>query len=89
MNGSGTLTIEAGRENGAVKVRISDTGPGIDPEVSQRIFDPFFTTKDPGQGTGLGLHTVHTIVTRSGGDIAVESSSSGTTFTLSFPTVDE
>jgi len=89
MNGSGTLTIEAGRENGAVNVRISDTGPGIDPEVSQRIFDPFFTTKDPGQGTGLGLHTVHTIVTRSGGDISVESSSSGTTFTLSFPTVDE
>ena len=89
MSGSGTLTIEAGREDGAVIVRISDTGPGIDPEVSQRIFDPFFTTKDPGQGTGLGLHTVHTIVTRSGGDISVDSSSSGTTFTLSFPTVGE
>jgi signal transduction histidine kinase len=89
MNGSGTLTIEAGREDGAVKVRISDTGPGISPDVSQRIFDPFFTTKDPGQGTGLGLHTVHTIVTRSGGDISVDSSSSGTTFTLSFPTVEE
>jgi signal transduction histidine kinase len=88
MSGSGTLTIEAGREDGAVIVRISDTGPGIDPEVSQRIFDPFFTTKAPGQGTGLGLHTVHTIVTRSGGDISVDSSSSGTTFTLSFPTVD-
>jgi signal transduction histidine kinase len=88
MNGSGTLTIEAGRENGAVNVRISDTGPGIDPDVSQRIFDPFFTTKDPGQGTGLGLHTVHTIVTRTGGDISVESSSSGTTFTLSFPSVE-
>jgi len=88
MSGSGTLTIEAGREDGAVIVRISDTGPGIDPEVSQRIFDPFFTTKAPGQGTGLGLHTVHTIVTRSGGDISVDSSSSGTTFTLSFPTAD-
>jgi signal transduction histidine kinase len=89
MNGSGTLTIEAGREAGAVKVRISDTGPGISPDVSQRIFDPFFTTKDPGQGTGLGLHTVHTIVTRSGGDISVESSSSGTTFTLTFPTIED
>jgi signal transduction histidine kinase len=89
MSGSGTLTIEAGREDGAVIVRISDTGPGIDPEVTQRIFDPFFTTKAPGQGTGLGLHTVHTIVTRSGGDISVDSSSSGTTFTLSFPTVTE
>ena len=89
MSGSGTLTIEAAREDGAVIVKISDTGPGIDPEVSQRIFDPFFTTKEPGQGTGLGLHTVHTIVTRSGGDISVDSSSSGTTFTLSFPSVEE
>jgi signal transduction histidine kinase len=89
MDGSGTLTIEAAKENGAVMVRISDTGPGIDPEVRQRIFDPFFTTKDPGQGTGLGLHTVHTIVTRSGGDISVDSSSSGTTFTLSFPSVED
>ena len=88
MSGSGTLKIEAEREDGAVIVRISDTGPGIDPEVSQRIFDPFFTTKAPGQGTGLGLHTVHTIVTRSGGDISVDSSSSGTTFTLSFPSVE-
>ena len=85
MNGSGRLTIAAARDKGAVTVRISDTGPGIDAEVKERIFDPFFTTKDPGQGTGLGLHTVHTIVNRSGGEISVDSGSSGTTFTLTFP----
>ena len=85
MDGSGTLTIGAALEDGTVVVRISDTGPGIDPEVQRRIFDPFFTTKAPGQGTGLGLHTVHTIVTRSGGKISVDSGSSGTTFTLRFP----
>jgi signal transduction histidine kinase len=89
MDGSGTLTIGAARENGAVVVRISDSGPGIDPEVQQRIFDPFFTTKAPGQGTGLGLHTVHTLVTRIGAEISVDSDSSGTTFTLSFPSVGE
>jgi signal transduction histidine kinase len=89
MDGSGTLTIGAARKNGAVVVRISDTGPGIDPEVQQRIFDPFFTTKEPGQGTGLGLHTVHTLVTRIGAEIAVDSNSSGTTFTLSFPSAGE
>jgi signal transduction histidine kinase len=85
MDGAGTLTIRAAREDGTVVVSISDTGPGIDPDVRQRIFDPFFTTKAPGQGTGLGLHTVHTIVTRSGGEISVDSDSSGTTFTLRFP----
>jgi signal transduction histidine kinase len=85
MDGSGTLTIEAEREDDAVVVKVSDTGPGIDPEVMSRIFDPFFTTKAPGQGTGLGLHTVHTIVNRTGGDIAADSGPSGTTFTLRFP----
>jgi len=88
MDGSGTLTIRAARENGSVVVRISDTGPGIDPDVQRRVFDPFFTTKAPGQGTGLGLHTVHTIVTRSGGDISVDSGPSGTTFALSFPSAE-
>jgi signal transduction histidine kinase len=85
MNGDGTLTIRATFEDGNVVIRISDTGPGIDADVRDRIFDPFFTTKEPGKGTGLGLHTVHTIVTRSGGDISVDSDSTGTTFTLKFP----
>jgi len=86
MDGAGTLTIRAVAEDGTVVVRVADTGPGIGPDVRQRIFDPFFTTKAPGQGTGLGLHTVHTIVTRSGGEIAVDSGATGTTFTLRFPT---
>jgi signal transduction histidine kinase len=85
MEGNGTLTIAARRDEAGVVITISDTGPGIDPEVQNRVFDPFFTTKAPGKGTGLGLHTVHTIVTRSGGDISVDSSPSGTTFTLRFP----
>ncbi len=85
MDGSGTLTIEASREDESVLVRVSDTGPGIDPDVLSRIFDPFFTTKAPGQGTGLGLHTVHTIVNRTGGEISVDSDPSGTSFTIRFP----
>jgi signal transduction histidine kinase len=85
MDGQGTLTIRASRTEEGVEVTISDTGPGIDTEVRKRVFDPFFTTKAPGKGTGLGLHTVHTIVTRSGGEIDVESSPEGTTFRLRFP----
>jgi signal transduction histidine kinase len=58
-------------EGGAVEIAVADDGPGIAPEVLERIFDPFFTTKP--SGTGLGLATVHRIVTAHGGSIDVQS----------------
>lgn len=89
MEGKGSLRITAANSDGHIVVEVADSGPGIPAETVDRIFDPFFTTKEPGKGTGLGLHTVHTIVRRIGGQIDVESSPSGTTFTLSLPTVSE
>jgi signal transduction histidine kinase len=85
MAEGGTLEITARNQDGNVVITISDTGGGIPEEILPRIFDPFFTTKEPGKGTGLGLHTVHTIVARSGGTITAETSDKGTKFTVTLP----
>ncbi len=101
MPRGGTFTIETrnavlpdpdqGRNLGSpapgVALAISDTGEGIDPRIRPHIFEPFFTTKDSGKGTGLGLATVHGIVTQSGGTVQVHSEvGRGSTFTIHLPT---
>ncbi|HYI02789.1 sensor histidine kinase [Hyalangium sp.] len=70
-----------------ILVEIHDTGCGIPPENLDRVFDPFFTTKPSGEGTGLGLSLVHSILTTLGGSISVESQvDRGTTFRIRLPT---
>ncbi|HWO10952.1 MAG TPA: ATP-binding protein, partial [Polyangiaceae bacterium] len=68
------------------RVRISDTGTGIEPENIARLFEPFFTTKPPGVGTGLGLPAVQGIMASHQGAVTVDSRlGEGTTIELHFP----
>src|SRR5438876_1328134 len=69
-----------------IRIEVRDTGVGIPAEHLQDIFNPFYTTKAPGQGTGLGLSVVHSILRRYQGEIRVASAVGvGTTFTIDLP----
>jgi len=81
----GTIRIRTWKEDEVVKIAISDTGVGIPQEHLSKVFDPGFTTKGAGAGTGLGLSICYRIVRDHGGTIAVESSMTGTTFTITLP----
>jgi signal transduction histidine kinase/CheY-like chemotaxis protein len=105
MPGGGTLTIDtadvevdddsvaggsAERVGRYVRLRVSDTGSGMPPDVIDHAFEPFFTTKRNGEGTGLGLATVYGIVARADGTITIQSAPDvGTTFTIMIPVTDK
>ncbi len=76
-------------EGPCVVLEVADTGHGMDQEAASRAFEPFFTTKEIGQGTGLGLATVHGIVTQTGGVVRIATSRAGTTFRVVLPATDE
>ena len=105
MPRGGALVVEvAARDEGAEAVRraevpkagryalviVSDSGVGMDEATRRRVFEPFFTTKGEGRGTGLGLATVHNIVTACGGSVGVESTVGvGTTFRVWLPVASD
>jgi PAS domain S-box-containing protein len=88
MKGCGALSVRtrAVPDRPWVRIEITDTGPGIPPDVLPHIFEPFFTTKDEGEGTGLGLSLVYGIVENHGGQIkAFSEPGQGAAFVIELP----
>jgi PAS domain S-box-containing protein len=105
MPAGGTLTIDtdsilvdesfaatrpALRPGTYARIRVGDTGQGMERSVMEHVFEPFFTTKPPGQGTGLGLATVYGIVVQAGGTVHIYSEVGlGTTVSVLLPDTSE
>ncbi len=71
-------------------IEVSDTGPGVPPELLDKIFEPFFTTKAVNEGTGMGLATVYGIVQQAGGHIGVTNlEGAGAAFRIFLPAASE
>ena len=84
--GSIDVSIDTSEDGQAIRVVITDSGPGIRPDVMEKITDPFFTTKDVGEGTGLGLWITENIVRAHGGKLLCDSQpGQGASFTVALP----
>ncbi len=86
----GRITIDGFTDDDKVIIEISDEGPGIAKEHIEKILEPFFTTKEPGEGTGLGLAMVYSIIEDHGGELSVDSPADvkrgiGARFTIELP----
>ncbi len=87
--GTGTIRLLSGLEDGAVVVKVCDSGMGIPPEIRDKVFEPFFTTKKVGKGTGLGLSISYGIIKEFGGTIQVQAGDEeGACFILTFPVAE-
>ena len=86
MPDGGTLAINVSVDGTHAVLSVADTGIGMDGETASRAFEPFFTTKAVGEGSGLGLSTVHGIVGQSGGSVSLESAPArGSRFVIRLP----
>ena len=86
MPGGGRILIRGEEDGRQVRIRVSDSGPGVSDEQMKHLFDPFFSASASGGGTGLGLTLSYFIMKEHGGTIEVESVvGKGATFILAFP----
>ncbi|AKO96879.1 His Kinase A domain protein/Histidine kinase-, DNA gyrase B-, and HSP90-like ATPase [Marinovum algicola DG 898] len=81
--GAREVTVAASIDGAMAVIDVSDTGPGIRPDVRDRLFTPFVTTRE--SGTGLGLALSHRLVERAGGDLTLVEAREGARFRVSLP----
>ena len=82
----GQITVSIAKSESDFAIRVSDSGPGVPPEVRAHIFDPFYSGREAGRGLGFGLSKCWRIVDLHGGSIQVESPEGmGATFTIRLP----
>lgn len=82
--GANELIVRTSRDESRLRIHVTDTGPGMPPDVIARVFEPYFSTKR--SGTGLGLPTSRRIIERHGGSLSVHSElGRGTDFVIELP----
>ncbi len=80
------LVIRTSCEEGRIRIRFEDNGPGIPEEILDHIFEPFYTTREVGQGTGMGLTVAYEVITSYGGTIEVRNGADhGATVLIQLP----
>ena len=81
--GGRAVRVEAGKQEGAVEISVTDEGPGIPDSIRDHVFDPYFTTKET--GSGLGLSVSREVISHHNGALTFESNGRGTAFVLRLP----
>jgi len=90
MSGEGTLSIHTHLHRGAIYIRFTDTGRGIEPDKINQIFDAYYSTKTEQHGRGLGLAIALNLLRHHQGEVYVKSKSgAGTSFTIKLPVAEE
>jgi two-component system sensor histidine kinase FlrB len=85
---AGVITLGAARDaDGDIALSVGDCGCGVSEALRQTIFEPFFTTR--ARGTGLGLAVVRSVAKAHGGDVELDTSAAGSTFTLRLPAINQ
>lgn len=83
--GARVICFAGAVEDGALRLTVTDDGPGIPPADAARIFEPFFTTRRATGGSGLGLPIMRSLIEAAGGSVAIAESTAGARFVIDLP----